>query len=77
MLVLTRKKDESITIGKDITVSILDVKGNQVKIGINAARNIPVYRTEIYESIMMENIKASASPDDLEMLQNTMEVKSS
>lgn len=65
MLVLTRKVEESVTIGNNITVSILEIKGNQVRLGINAPKDIPVNRTEIYESILSENIKASQSPQDL------------
>ncbi|MDB9823452.1 carbon storage regulator CsrA [Deltaproteobacteria bacterium] len=64
MLVLTRKTDESITIGNQIVVSVLEVKGSQVRLGIEAPKNIPVNRTEIYESIMRENIEASKAPQD-------------
>ena len=64
MLVLTRKVEERITIGNNITISILEVKGNQVRLGIEAPKDIPVNRTEIYESILSENIKASKSPQD-------------
>lgn len=68
MLVLTRKIDESIIIGNDITVSILEVKGNQVKLGIKAPKDISVNRSEVYENIMKENIRASKTPTDLESL---------
>ncbi len=68
MLVLTRKAKESVTIGNDIQVTVLEVRGNQVKLGIAAPRNTPVYRTEIYELIIQENIKASKAPQDLESL---------
>ena len=68
MLILTRKLEESITIGNQITISILEVKGNQVKLGIKAPKDIAVYRTEIFENILKENIKASNSPKDLEIL---------
>lgn len=66
MLVLTRKIDESITIGHSITVSVLEVKGNQVKLGVKAPKDIPINRTEVYEKIMSENIKASQAPTDLD-----------
>lgn len=72
MLVLTRKADESITIGNDITVSVLEIKGNQVRLGIKAPKHTPVNRTEIYESIIQENIKASQAPHDLEGFQNIL-----
>ena len=65
MLVLTRKVKESITIGNNITVSIVEIRGNQVRLGIEAPKSTPVNRTEIYESITRENIKASRAPQDL------------
>jgi len=68
VLVLTRKVEESITIGNNITVTVFEIKGNQIKLGISAPKNIPVNRTEVYESIMKENIRASRTPDDLEIL---------
>ncbi len=60
MLVLTRKEDESIMIGDDIEVKILDVKDNQVKIGIAAPRDIAVHRREVYLAIQAENQEAAA-----------------
>ncbi|HET7560227.1 MAG TPA: carbon storage regulator CsrA [Limnochordia bacterium] len=51
MLVLTRKRDESIIIGDDIRVTVVDVRGDQVKIGIDAPRVIPVHREEIFNEI--------------------------
>ena len=73
MLVLTRKTDESITIGHSIKISILEVKGNQVKLGVKAPKDIPINRTEIYERIMSENIKASQAPIDLDQLLTSMD----
>jgi carbon storage regulator len=73
VLVLTRKVDESITIGNHVTVSVLEVKGNQVKLGIKAPRDVPVNRTEIFESILNENINASEAPMDLERLSETIQ----
>ena len=72
MLVLTRKVEESVTIGNHITISVLEVRGNQVKLGIKAPKDISVNRTEIYESIMEENIRASMAPQDLEKLPETL-----
>jgi len=54
MLVLTREKDESIIIGDDIEVTIVDVRGDKVRLGINAPREISVHRKEIYEAIQRE-----------------------
>lgn len=61
MLVLTRKENESIMIGDDIEVKLLDIKDKQVKIGITAPREIAVHRREIYLAIRDENTQASAS----------------
>ncbi len=61
MLVLTRREDESIMIGDDIVVKVLDLKENQVKIGIVAPKNISVHRQEIYEAIQAENAQAAAA----------------
>lgn len=61
MLVLTRKRDESIMIGDDIKIIVVDVRGDQVKLGIDAPRNIPVHREEIYKEIQEENRRAALS----------------
>ncbi|ALC86351.1 hypothetical protein AM499_11305 [Bacillus sp. FJAT-22090] len=58
MLVLSRKKDESIMIGDQIELKILSVDGDQVKLGIVAPKNVKVYRTEVYESIQQQNKEA-------------------
>ncbi|MEK4522926.1 carbon storage regulator CsrA [Psychrobacillus sp. FSL W7-1457] len=58
MLVLSRKKDESIMIGDQIELKILSVDGDQVKLGIVAPKNIKVYRSEVYESIQKQNKEA-------------------
>ena len=51
MLILTRRIQESIMIGDEVTVTILGVKGNQVRVGINAPRSVPVHREEVYERL--------------------------
>jgi carbon storage regulator len=63
MLVLTRKLGESIRIGDNITVKIVDLDGRHVKLGIEAPKNITVNREEIYERIQRENRAASISKD--------------
>jgi carbon storage regulator len=60
MLVLTRKKGQSIVIGDNIEVNIIDVQGEQVKIGINAPKSITIHRDEIYKEIQEENKKAAS-----------------
>ncbi len=62
MLVLTRKVDQSITLGSNIKITVFGIKGNQVRIGIDAPRETQVYRTEIYESIVEENFRAADIP---------------
>ena len=56
MLILTRRVGETLMIGDDVTVTVLGVKGNQVRIGVNAPREIAVQREEIYESIKAEKL---------------------
>ena len=59
MLILSRKKDEKIIIGDEIEISVVDIKGDQVKLGIKAPRDIKVYRQEVYTAIQRENLAAS------------------
>lgn len=54
MLVLSRQRDESIMIGDDVEIIIVDVRGDKVRLGITAPKNIPVHRREIYEAIQRE-----------------------
>ncbi len=69
MLALTRKNGESIVIGNDIEITILDVKGDQVKLGISAPKAVPVYRKEIYLQIQEANKEAvTATEDSLDVL---------
>ncbi|MFI8687999.1 carbon storage regulator CsrA [Rossellomorea sp. NPDC077527] len=65
MLVLTRKKGESIQIGDDIELTVISVKGDQVKLGINAPKNVDIHRKEVYLSIKEENTEASKGIDNL------------
>ncbi|MFC4409565.1 carbon storage regulator CsrA [Chungangia koreensis] len=59
MLVLTRKKDESIMLGDNIEVKILSVEGDQVKLGIVAPENVRIFRSEVYQSIQEQNKEAA------------------
>ena len=67
MLILTRRVGETVMIGNDVTVTILGVKGNQVRVGINAPKNVAVHREEIYERIKREQQgDAEGEPHDNE-----------
>ena len=57
MLVLSRQKDESIVIGDDVEITIVDVRGDKVRLGINAPRHISVHRREVYDAIQREKAK--------------------
>jgi carbon storage regulator len=66
MLVLTRKVHQSIMIGDDIEVVVLEVRGEQVRLGVRAPKNVPVHRKEIYEQIQAENVAAAQTkPEDV------------
>ena len=72
MLVLSRHRDESIMIGDDIVVTIVDIRGDKVRLGIDAPSAIPVHRQEVYEAIQRENRKATQlKPDDTRDLGQT------
>jgi len=65
MLVLSRHRDESIMIGDDIVVTIVDIRGDKVRLGIDAPTTVPVHRQEVYEAIQRENRKATQlKPED-------------
>ncbi|HKL80615.1 MAG TPA: carbon storage regulator CsrA [Mobilitalea sp.] len=61
MLALSRKVNESIIIGNDIEITVLEVKGDQIKLGISAPRSVPIYRKEIYLQIQESNKEAAGS----------------
>lgn len=61
MLILTRKPGESLYIGDEIKVTIVEIKGNQIRVGIEAPVNLRIYREEIYVQILEENVKAAES----------------
>lgn len=64
MLVLSRKKGQSIMIGRNIEISIVDVQGDQVRLGIDAPREVAIHRKEIFEEIVSENRQAAATSFD-------------
>ena len=65
MLVLSRQRDESIIIGDNIVITIVDVRGDKVRLGIEAPREVSVHRREVYEAIQRENQQAAKiRPDD-------------
>ena len=63
MLALSRKKDEAIIINDNIEVKILEIKGDQIKIGISAPKSVPIYRKEVFTQIQEANKEASQSVD--------------
>ena len=66
MLVLSRQRDETIMIGDDIEVTVVDIRGDKVRLGINAPKEISVHRKEVYEAIRRENREAAqVKPEDL------------
>lgn len=69
MLALSRKKSEALIINNNIEITVLEIKGEQVKLGISAPKEVPVYRKEVYTQIQNANEEA-VSADGLEALQN-------
>ena len=71
MLALTRKKGESLVLNNNIEVTVLEIRGDQVKLGVKAPRQVPVYRKEVYLQIQKEN-EAAASVANLEELKKLL-----
>lgn len=69
MLALSRKKGEALMINNDIEITVLEVKGEQVKLGISAPKEVPVYRKEVYVQIQ-ESTKEAAATESLDALKN-------
>jgi len=74
MLVLSRQRDESIKIGDDIEITVVDIRGEKVRLGITAPPHVPVHRKEVYEAIKRENEAAALAkgqpPQNVESLAN-------
>ena len=64
MLILTRRVGETLMIGDEVTVTVLGIKGNQVRIGVNAPKDVTVHREEIYERIRKEKSQGDGGPVD-------------
>ena len=69
MLALTRKKGEALVINNNIEITVLEIRGDQIKIGISAPKDVPIYRKEVYLQIQQEN-EAAISVDGLDALNN-------
>lgn len=68
MLILSRKVNERIMIGEDISLTIIEIRGDQVKIGVEAPKSVKVFRQEVYEAIQSENRAAATSTTNLDGL---------
>ncbi|WP_295162097.1 carbon storage regulator CsrA [uncultured Brachyspira sp.] len=77
MLVLSRKINQSIVIGDNIEIMLVDIRGDQIKLGINAPKNVKIFRKEVYEEIESQNLEASkeATADKLNILNNFVKNK--
>ena len=71
MLVLSRQRDETIMIGDEVEITVVDIRGDKVRLGITAPRHIQVHRKEVYEAIKRENQQASRlKPDDVNRIED-------
>jgi carbon storage regulator len=75
MLILTRKTNEKIKIGNEITLSIIEIRGEQVKIGVEAPKEVKVFRQEVFNAIQNENRAAAVSPDSIGSLSDLLQSK--
>ena len=71
MLALTRKKGESLVINNNVEITVLDIRGDQVKIGISAPKDVPIYRKELYLQIQKEN-EAALNVDNMAAINNLL-----
>ena len=74
MLALTRKKGEALVINNNIEITVLEIRGDQIKIGISAPKDVPIYRKEVYLQIQQEN-EAAISADERDALNNLLDYK--
>ena len=72
MLALTRKKGEALVNNNNIEITVLEIRGDQIKIGISAPKDVPIYRKEVYLQIQQEN-EAAISADGLDALNNLLD----
>ena len=72
MLALTRKKGEALVINNNIEITVLEIRGDQINIGISAPKDVPIYRKEVYLQIQQEN-EAAISADGLDALNNLLD----
>lgn len=76
MLVLSRKINQSIVIGDNIEIMLVDIRGDQIKLGINAPKNVKIFRKEVYEEIENQNLEASkASANEISILKSFVKNK--
>ncbi len=75
MLILSRKTNESIMIGDQIEIAVVDIKGDHVKLGISAPRTVKVYRQEVYRAIQLENQAAARTGTNLPIIDTMLKSK--